>query len=245
MFLMSEMQENKQLSDIDLGALRTQGYTQSEITDAFAWLYDVFQEGYPSPGRPAEASRGSRRILHEAEKLMFSTESQGYLIQLAELGLLDDRDIEIVIERAMIGGYERLSVAELRRDRGVRALRQAPGRARHRLHARAAKTRFIDGRCDRNGDKRRQSVPESTDEPAVKAKRSRRRQVTPAEAEREIPHHRGIAGQGQNHQQVPRQGLRGRGVGRTHQESPEEQDRHRRRSGASSPSTRPSRGRTR
>ena len=113
-YLMSEMQENKQLSDIDLGALRTQGYTQSEISDAFTWLYDVFQEWYPSPDRPAEASRGSRRVLHEAEKLMFSTESQGYLILLAELGLLDDRDIEIVIERAMIGGYERLTVGEVR-----------------------------------------------------------------------------------------------------------------------------------
>ena len=113
-YLMSEMQENKQLSDIDLGALRTQGYTQSEISDAFTWLYDMFQEWYPSPGRPAEASRGSRRVLHEAEKLMFSTESQGYLILLAELGLLDDRDIEIVIERAMIGGYERLTVGEVR-----------------------------------------------------------------------------------------------------------------------------------
>jgi uncharacterized protein Smg (DUF494 family) len=113
-YLMSEMQENKQLSDIDLGALRTQGYTQSEISDAFAWLYDMFHEGGPSPGRPAEPSRGSRRVLHEAERLMFSTESQGYLILLAELGLLDDRDFEIVIERAMVGGYERLSVAEVR-----------------------------------------------------------------------------------------------------------------------------------
>jgi uncharacterized protein Smg (DUF494 family) len=113
-YLMSEMQENKQLSEIDLGALRTQGYTQSEISDAFVWLYDVFQEAYPSPGRQAAAARGSRRVLHEAEKLMFSTESQGYLILLGELGLLDDRDMEIVIERAMIGGYDRLSVGEVR-----------------------------------------------------------------------------------------------------------------------------------
>ena len=59
-------------------------------------------------------SRGSRRILHEAEKAAFSTTAQGYMIQLTELGLLDDRDLEAVIERAMVAGYEKLSVSEVR-----------------------------------------------------------------------------------------------------------------------------------
>ena len=50
--------------------------------------------------------------------MLFSHEAQGYLIQLAELGLLDDRDMETVIERAMISGYERAVGAGGPGDRG-------------------------------------------------------------------------------------------------------------------------------
>ena len=53
-------------------------------------------------------------MLHEAERVAFSIEAQGYLIQMVELGLLDDKDMEAVIDRAMVSGYERLSLAEVR-----------------------------------------------------------------------------------------------------------------------------------
>ena len=42
-YIMSEVQENKRLSDIDLGDLKSQGYTQSEISAAFSWLYDTMR----------------------------------------------------------------------------------------------------------------------------------------------------------------------------------------------------------
>jgi uncharacterized protein Smg (DUF494 family) len=112
-YIMTEIQENKRISEIDLGDLKSRGYTQSEISAAFSWLYDKFQltqGAFTSAGRP---SRSSQRILHEAEKTAFSTESQGYLIQLRELELLDDKDVETVIDRAMVTGYERISLAEL------------------------------------------------------------------------------------------------------------------------------------
>jgi uncharacterized protein Smg (DUF494 family) len=113
-YLMSEIQENKPLNDIDLSDLKNRGYTQSEINAAVTWLYEHVQ-GFGTAGEYSRIpSRGSRRILHEAEKIAFSTTAQGYLIQLTELGLLDDKDLEVVIERAMVGGYEKLSVAEVR-----------------------------------------------------------------------------------------------------------------------------------
>jgi uncharacterized protein Smg (DUF494 family) len=93
-YLMSEMQENKTLQDIDLGDLKNKGYTQSEISAAYSWIFENMQNSPPQPlpsGRPAGSSR---RVLHDAEKLVFSTESQGYLIQLRELGLLDEVDLE-------------------------------------------------------------------------------------------------------------------------------------------------------
>lgn len=113
-YLMSEIRENKPLTDVDLGHLRSRGYTTSEISDAFGWLYEHVPPGPALSARPAAAAGGSRRMFHEAEKLVLSTEGQGYLILLAELGLLSDQDLEAVIERAMMAGYEKLSVGELR-----------------------------------------------------------------------------------------------------------------------------------
>jgi uncharacterized protein Smg (DUF494 family) len=113
-YLMAEIQENKALHEINLDDLQTRGYTQSEISAAFSWIVE-YVSAQENGHVPVHATgRGSRRILHSAEKLMLTTESQGYLIQLTELGLLDDEGLESVIDRAMATGQERLSVAELR-----------------------------------------------------------------------------------------------------------------------------------
>jgi len=113
-YIMSEMQDNKRISDIDLADLRTRGYTQSEISAAFSWIYENSELNQQRPAVRGSAGEASRRVLHDAEKAVLATESQGYLIQLRELGLLDEKDFETVIERAMMAGYEKLSVAELR-----------------------------------------------------------------------------------------------------------------------------------
>lgn len=113
-FIMSEIQGNKPLNEIDLTDLKDRGYTQSEINAAFTWLYENVQTVRTGAALPDRPSLGSRRVLHDAEKMVFSTAAQGYLIQLGELGLLDSKDLEMVIERAMVAGYEKLSVEEVR-----------------------------------------------------------------------------------------------------------------------------------
>jgi uncharacterized protein Smg (DUF494 family) len=113
-FLMSEMRDDKQLHEIDLAPLRDRGYTTSEISAAFSWLYQNIGSTHGETVSSGRAHKGSRRMLHEAERMLFSLEAQGYLIQLAELGLLDERDMETVIERALGSGYAGLSVQEVR-----------------------------------------------------------------------------------------------------------------------------------
>jgi len=113
-FLMSELRDDKQLHDIDLAPLRDRGYTTSEISQAFSWLHENLESGPPETISSSRAHKGSRRILHDAERMLFSLEAQGYLIQLTELGLLDEREVETVIERAIGTGYAGLSVQEVR-----------------------------------------------------------------------------------------------------------------------------------
>ena len=85
-FLMTELRDDKQLHDIDLAPLRDRGYTTSEISAAFSWLYETMGAGDAEATSHARAARGSRRIFHEVERSVLSREAQGYLIQLAELG---------------------------------------------------------------------------------------------------------------------------------------------------------------
>jgi uncharacterized protein Smg (DUF494 family) len=113
-FLMSEIQDNKPLQEIDVSQLRDQGYTTSEISAAFSWLYENSYQDRLESIRSGKAGSGSRRIFHDVEKTVLSTNAQGYLIQLNELGLIDDRQTEMILERAMSSGYTGLTLQEVR-----------------------------------------------------------------------------------------------------------------------------------
>lgn len=113
MYLMSEIEANKRLSEVNLDDLTSRGYTQSEISAAFSWLYDNMPMHEGNVELHARPSGSSRRQLHQAEKMLLSTDAQGYLMQLFELGLLDAADFEQVIERAMLSGFEKLSLQEI------------------------------------------------------------------------------------------------------------------------------------
>jgi uncharacterized protein Smg (DUF494 family) len=130
--LMSEMQVKIRLSERDLTKLQDKGFTQSEIGEALSWLHEKLGRDNGQISVPVRSPGGARRLFHEAEKAALSVDSQGYLIQLQELGLIDDRDLEAIIERAMFSGYEKLSVDEIREIIGA-VLFGKPGNARRPL----------------------------------------------------------------------------------------------------------------
>jgi uncharacterized protein Smg (DUF494 family) len=113
-YLVNEMRNNKSPGEIDLKVLEEVGYTQAEITSAFSWLFDKLaasDQGLPHLERQIERSY---RVLHEVEKMVISPEAQGYLIQLRELGILNDATLETVIDRAMMSGSTKIGLDETR-----------------------------------------------------------------------------------------------------------------------------------
>ena len=42
-FVLSELKQNKKLSEIDLNVLQDRGYSSSEISTAFSWLVDKLE----------------------------------------------------------------------------------------------------------------------------------------------------------------------------------------------------------
>ncbi len=45
LFLVNELKSNKQLSEVDVSLLSQNGYTQSEISTAFSWLFERMSVG--------------------------------------------------------------------------------------------------------------------------------------------------------------------------------------------------------
>jgi uncharacterized protein Smg (DUF494 family) len=108
------MRQNSRVGEIDLRVLADRGYTQTEISTAFSWLFDKINLGEHIFLEEDATSSHSHRILHEVEKMVISPEAYGYLIQLREIGLVDEADIELIIDRVMISGFSKVSVDDMK-----------------------------------------------------------------------------------------------------------------------------------
>jgi len=113
-YLIGELRKNTPLNDIDLAVLSQQGYSTTEISTAYNWLFDKISHGENLITDIEEASPHSHRVLHEAERSVISADAFGYLIQLRELGLITDLDIEALIDRIMMSGYLLINVEEIK-----------------------------------------------------------------------------------------------------------------------------------
>ncbi|MDZ7373079.1 MAG: DUF494 domain-containing protein [candidate division KSB1 bacterium] len=95
--------------------LLQQGYSESEISSAFAWLFERMDEdlerldeGFGATGHP------TFRILHEAERAVIQPQAYGYLLQLHDLGIIDEAEMEAAIDRAMMLGTDTVDVDTMR-----------------------------------------------------------------------------------------------------------------------------------
>ena len=119
LFLVGEMRRNKQLGDIDLGKLADRGYTDSEVSTAFSWLFDkialsVTQSNVTRLPKEMEVGKAPFRIYHDLEQSFLSSEARGYLIQLRELGLLADSEMELLIDRLWFTGSQDIGLEAVR-----------------------------------------------------------------------------------------------------------------------------------
>jgi uncharacterized protein Smg (DUF494 family) len=112
-FLLTEIKNNKQLAEIDTDKLSKLGYTQNEINTAFSWVYSKLYSGEKVFSEEQKDTK-SQRFLHDVEQNIISPEAYGYLIQLKELGLLNNMDIDIIIDRAMVSSFSKVELADMK-----------------------------------------------------------------------------------------------------------------------------------
>lgn len=113
-YILSEIKEIKQLNEINVESLSERGYSNSEINTAFAWIYSKLDEGELIFQNDSEISK-SHRAFNPVEDKIFSTDAKGYMLMLRELGLLNDLDIDLVIEKVILSGYMRINIDELKK----------------------------------------------------------------------------------------------------------------------------------
>ncbi len=117
-YIMSEMRRDQSVSkNLDLlsKSLLKEGYSESEISSAFTWLLDrLSDDSEEILERREPALNGSFRHLHEIEKSIISVEAYGYIIQLKELGLINESDFEQVIERALMLGIPTVTIDDMK-----------------------------------------------------------------------------------------------------------------------------------
>jgi uncharacterized protein Smg (DUF494 family) len=113
LFLVNELRSNKALNDVDVSLLTRDGYTQSEISSAFSWLFERLSTGKSISNIP-NSSVNSYRVLNDVEKMVIESPAHGYLIQCQQLGLLSTSDIETIISRIMVAGFSTVGAPEMK-----------------------------------------------------------------------------------------------------------------------------------
>ncbi|MFA5404816.1 MAG: DUF494 family protein [Ignavibacteria bacterium] len=113
-YILSEIKEIEQLNEIDVNRLTDKGYSDTEINTAFAWIFSKLDEGELIFKDKNEDIK-SHRIFNPIEDKIFTVDSKGYLLLLRELGLLNDLEIDLVIERVHLSGYQKININELKK----------------------------------------------------------------------------------------------------------------------------------
>ena len=105
--ILNEVRKSKKsVGEIDLSSLERKGYTETEINTAFNWIVER-QDMVTSASQPPTGEHPpSFRILNSIERIAIPTDAHGYLMELRELNIISDLELETIIERLLIIGFD-------------------------------------------------------------------------------------------------------------------------------------------
>jgi len=89
------------------------GFDAEEIDAAFSWMETISLQSGANPAR-SRLSMPTQRILTRDEELLLSQDAQGFLVRLRALGIIDDDLHEEILERALRGEEDEISLREIK-----------------------------------------------------------------------------------------------------------------------------------
>jgi uncharacterized protein Smg (DUF494 family) len=112
-YVISELKQNKHISEIDVNELEKLGYTSAEISTAFSWLVDKIEFSEQLFTDTFDTGN-SFRVFHDAERELFTRDAWGEMIQLHSLGIINNEHIEKIVERSAMTGSEKIDSPQLK-----------------------------------------------------------------------------------------------------------------------------------
>ena len=116
-FLMDYMRDNqgRLVESEDFSTtLKTMGYSDNEISSAYFWLWNRFDNSpewlyadFPKVHLP-------NRVLTASERVRITTEAYGFLLKLLNLSLIDTEQFETILERVAVFGGDPISVEQVK-----------------------------------------------------------------------------------------------------------------------------------
>jgi Smg protein len=113
---MSHIRDHQgQLDNLDdvSSYLKSNGFTENEISSAYSWVLDQIQSDSQFLLNNAD-SDGSFRILSDQERRIFTTEALGYMLQLNYLGLINNSQMELILDRGSLLGSTPIDLEQLK-----------------------------------------------------------------------------------------------------------------------------------
>ena len=93
--------------------LEAEGYSQDEISTAYSWLlqrFDNAPEQYYSDVPPMNSSS---RIMTPTERMQLTPEAQGFVLKLINLSLVDHEQFESILERVAVFGSKSVGLEQI------------------------------------------------------------------------------------------------------------------------------------
>ena len=108
--LVAEMSRSADRRPMELDQeLTRRGYSTEEIEHAVFWISSR-PEASPASIRPSRAVR----VLSDFERMSLSTEAYDYLFRLQNLGIIDSRQFETILARAIPVGAEKVHAEDVK-----------------------------------------------------------------------------------------------------------------------------------
>lgn len=94
--------------------LEAEGYSEDEISTAYSWLLQRFDNAPEQYFSDISPMNSSSRILTPTERVQLTPEAQGFLLKLVNVSLIDHEQFEAVMERVSVFGSKSVSIDQIK-----------------------------------------------------------------------------------------------------------------------------------
>lgn len=108
-YLARQLSLGQSITDIKQDGLK--GYNYAQVSAAYSW---IMQKHPTVTEKTSHHNIKSHRVLHFAERMLISAPAYGYLLEMVNIGLLDNKSMENIIERIMFHSTEPIDLAKMK-----------------------------------------------------------------------------------------------------------------------------------